>query len=295
MKKILMMVCLSAAFLGFGISADAKKKEACFQMYSVRELIANPEKFAQNHKEVLAKLAKMGYTSTEAANYDNGKLYGLSPEEYKAAIEASGLKVLSSHVGHNLSNQELASGDFSEALKWWDQCIDCHKRAGMKYIVNPGVNYPKTLKEADIICKYMDAVGEKVNAAGMKFGYHNHSHEFGKVEGKIWYDYMVEHTDADKVFFEMDVYWAVRGQVSPVEYFNRYPGRFLLLHIKDHRELGQSGMVGFDAIFNNAEKAGLKTLVVELEGSNKPNILDGMKESIDYIKASKFVKASYDK
>lgn len=295
MKKILMMVCLSAAFLGFGISADAKKKEACFQMYSVRELIGNPEKFAQNHKEVLAKLAKMGYTSTEAANYDNGKLYGLSPEEYKAAIEASGLKVLSSHVGHNLSNQELASGDFSEALKWWDQCIDCHKRAGMKYIVNPGVNYPKTLKEADIICKYMDAVGEKVNAAGMKFGYHNHSHEFGKVEGKIWYDYMVEHTDADKVFFEMDVYWAVRGQVSPVEYFNRYPGRFLLLHIKDHRELGQSGMVGFDAIFNNAEKAGMKTLVVELEGSNKPNILDGMKESIDYIKASKFVKASYDK
>ena len=295
MKKILMMVCLSAAFLGFGISADAKKKEACFQMYSVRELIGNPEKFAQNHKEVLAKLAKMGYTSTEAANYDNGKLYGLSPEEYKAAIEASGLKVLSSHVGHNLSDQELASGDFSEALKWWDQCIDCHKRAGMKYIVNPGVNYPKTLKEADIICKYMDAVGEKVNAAGMKFGYHNHSHEFGKVEGKIWYDYMVEHTDADKVFFEMDVYWAVRGQVSPVEYFNRYPGRFLLLHIKDHRELGQSGMVGFDAIFNNAEKAGMKTLVVELEGSNKPNILDGMKESIDYIKASKFVKASYDK
>ena len=290
-----MMVCLSAAFLGFGISADAKKKEACFQMYSVRELIGNPEKFAQNHKEVLAKLAKMGYTSTEAANYDNGKLYGLSPEEYKAAIEASGLKVLSSHVGHNLSDQELASGDFSKALKWWDQCIDCHKRAGMKYIVNPGVNYPKTLKEADIICKYMDAVGEKVNAAGMKFGYHNHSHEFGKVEGKVWYDYMLTHTDADKVFFEMDVYWAVRGQVSPVEYFNKYPGRFLLLHIKDHKELGQSGMVGFDAIFNNAERAGLQYLVVELEGSNKPNILDGMKESIDYIKASKFVKASYDK
>ena len=295
MKRILMIVCLAATFLGFGTSADAKKKDACFQMYSVRELIGDPGKFAQNHKEVLAKLAAMGYTSTEAANYGDGKLYGLSPEEYKAAIEASGMKVLSSHVGHNLSDKELASGDFSEALKWWDQCIDCHKRAGMKYIVNPGVNYPKTLKEADVICKYMNAVGAKVNAAGMKFGYHNHSHEFGKVEGKVWYDYMIEHTDADKVFFQMDVYWAVRGQVSPVEYFDRYPGRFLLLHIKDHKELGQSGMVGFDAIFNNADKAGLQYLVVELEGSSKPNILDGMKESIDYIKASKFVKASYNK
>lgn len=295
MKKILMMVCLAATFLGYGINADAKKKDACFQMYSVRELIGDPGKFAKNHKEVLAKLAAMGYTSTEAANYGDGKLYGLSPEDYKAAIEASGMKVLSSHVGHNLSDQELASGDFSEALKWWDQCIDCHKRAGMAYIVNPGINFPKTLKEADIICKYMNAIGQKVNAAGMRFGYHNHSHEFGKVEDKVWYDYMLEHTDADKVFFQMDVYWAVRGQVSPVEYFTRYPGRFLLLHIKDHKELGQSGMVGFDAIFNNADKAGLRHLVVELEGSDKPDILDGMRESIDYLKAAKFVGASYDK
>ncbi len=295
MKKILMIVCMAVAFIGYSTNADAKKKEVSFQMYSVRELIGNPQRFAQNHKEVLAKLAAMGYTSTEAANYDNGKLYGLSPEEYKAAIEESGMEVLSSHVGHNLSEQELASGDFSEALKWWDQCIDCHKRAGMKFIVNPGVNFPRTLKEADIICKYMNAVGQKVNAAGMKYGYHNHSHEFNKVEGKVWYDYMVEHTDADKLFFQMDVYWAVRGQVSPVDYFNRYPGRFTLLHIKDHRELGQSGMVGFDAIFNNVEKAGMKYLVVELEGSNKPSILDGMKESIDYLKAAKFVKPSYSK
>jgi len=93
----------------------------------------------------------------------------------------------------------------------------------------------------------------------------------------------------------MDVYWAVRGQVSPVEYFNKYPGRFTLLHIKDHKEFGESGMVGFDAIFNNADKAGLKHLVVELEGSNRPNILDGMKVCADYLKAAKFVKATYNK
>ena len=64
-----MIVCLAATFLGFGMNADAKKKDIAFQMYSVRELIGNPEKFAQNHKEVLAKLAAMGYTATEAANY----------------------------------------------------------------------------------------------------------------------------------------------------------------------------------------------------------------------------------
>ena len=295
MKKIFSIALLALVALSMSLNVEAKKKEIAFQMYSVRELIGDPGKYAQNHEKTLKELAKMGYTAIEAANYGDGKLYGVTPEQFKADIEAAGMKVLSSHVGHNLNDEELKSGNFDGALQWWAQCIEAHKRAGMKYIVNPGVNYPKTLAEADVICKYLNKVGEMVNAAGMKFGYHNHSHEFGRVEGKVWYDYMLEHTDADKVFFEMDVYWAVRGQVSPVEYFNKYPGRFTLLHIKDHKEFGESGMVGFDAIFNNADKAGLKHLVVELEGSNRPNILDGMKVCADYLKAAKFVKPTYAK
>jgi sugar phosphate isomerase/epimerase len=295
MKRTLIFICLFGTLLSYSFGVEAKKKEIAFQMYSVRDLIGNPNKYAQNHESTLKALAKMGYTAIEAANYDNGKLYGVTPEQFKADIEAAGMEILSSHVGHNLNNEELKSGNFDEALKWWAQCIDTHKRAGMKYIVNPGVNFPNTLAEADVICKYLNKVGEMVNAAGMKFGYHNHSYEFNKVEGQVWYDYMIKHTDADKVFYEMDVYWAVRGQVSPVEYFKKYPTRFTLLHIKDHKEFGESGMVGFDAIFNNADKAGLKHLVVELEASNRPNILDGMKVCADYLNAAKFVKATYNK
>ena len=295
MRRTLIFICLFGTLLSYSFRVEAKKKEIAFQMYSVRDLIGNPNKYAQNHESTLKALAKMGYTAIEAANYDNGKLYGVTPEQFKADIEAAGMEVLSSHVGHNLNNEELKSGNFDEALKWWAQCIDTHKRAGMKYIVNPGVNFPNTLAEADVICKYLNKVGEMVNAAGMKFGYHNHSYEFNKVEGQVWYDYMIKHTDADKVFYEMDVYWAVRGQVSPVEYFKKYPNRFTLLHIKDHKEFGESGMVGFDAIFNNADKAGLKHLVVELEASNRPNILDGMKVCADYLNAAKFVKATYNK
>ena len=295
MRRTIIFICLFGTLLSYSFGVEAKKKEIAFQMYSVRDLIGNPNKYAQNHESTLKALAKMGYTAIEAANYDNGKLYGVTPEQFKADIEAAGMEVLSSHVGHNLNNEELKSGNFDEALKWWAQCIDTHKRAGMKYIVNPGVNFPNTLAEADVICKYLNKVGEMVNAAGMKFGYHNHSYEFNKVEGQVWYDYMIKHTDADKVFYEMDVYWAVRGQVSPVEYFKKYPNRFTLLHIKDHKEFGESGMVGFDAIFNNADKAGLKHLVVELEASNRPNILDGMKVCADYLNAAKFVKATYNK
>ena len=295
MKRIFFVATAILLALSCNLSVDAKKKEVCFQMYSVRDLIGDAGKYAQNHEKVLKQLADMGYTAVEAANYGDGKLYGVSPEQFKADIEAAGLKVLSSHVTRNLNDDELKSKNFTEALKWWDECIDAHKRAGMKYMVIPWCNVPKTLADLQTICDFYNQVGKKVAAAGMKLGYHNHSHEFQKVEGKVMEDYMIEHTDPNYLFFQMDVYWTVRGQQSPVDYFNKYPGRFVLLHIKDNSEIGQSGMVGFDAIFNNFDKAGAEGWVLELEHGSTPDILEGMKQSIDYIKKAKFVKASYSK
>ncbi len=295
MKKIFSFLLIALFALSYGVDANAKKKEMCFQMYSVRDLLGDANKYAKNHETTLKQLADMGYTAIEAASYGGGKLYGVTPEEFKADIEAAGLKVLSSHVTRNLNDNELKSKDFTEALKWWDECIDAHKRAGMKYMVIPWCNVPKNLEDLQTICNFYNEVGRKVSAAGMKLGYHNHSHEYQKVDGEVMLEYMIKHTDPEYVFYQMDVYWTVRGQVSPVQMFTKYPGRFKLLHIKDHTEIGQSGMVGFDAIFNNADKAGLEGWVLELEHGTTSDILQGMKLSADYIKKAKFVKASYGK
>lgn len=97
-------------------------------------------------------------------------------------------------------------------------------------------------------------------------------------------DYLLQNTKPENVFFEMDVYWAVIGGVSPVEYMNRYPGRFEILHIKDKYEIGQSGMVGFDAIFRNFKVAGTRSFVVELERASTPNILRGLRHSALYLR-----------
>jgi len=266
------------------------KKEIGLQLYSVREEISkNP-----NFDQILQKIAALGYTGVEAAGYKDGKLYNLSPQEFKAKVEKTGMKVLSSHATKTLSAQELASGDFSESLKWWDECIAAHKAAGMKYIVTPWMDVPNSLKDLETQCRYLDAVGAKCRQQGILYGYHNHAHEFKKVEDKVMFDYMLEHTNPENVFFEMDVYWAVIGDVSPVDYFNKYAGRFKALHIKDHREIGQSGMVGFDAIFNNAKTGGLKYLFVELEDTRN-DIYTGLEQSIDYLKKASFVKDSYSK
>ncbi len=90
-------------------------------------------------------------------------------------------------------------------------------------------------------------VGEICNAKGIRFGYHNHDQEFSTKPDSIIsvYDFMLQNTDPAKVMFEMDLYWTVMGGANPVDYFNKYPGRFELWHIKDKAEIGAQRNDGF--------------------------------------------------
>ena len=164
MRKSALIMAASALLLGAVSCSEKKaevpvKKEISVQLYSIRSVIGNPEKYAQNHEEAFKALAEMGYTSVEAACYSDGKLYGVDPEQYKADLEAAGLKSLSTHIGHNLSDEELASGDFTESMKWWDQAIAAHKAAGCKYIVCPSFKVPETLAGLKTYCDYFNAIG----------------------------------------------------------------------------------------------------------------------------------------
>ncbi|MDR2358772.1 MAG: sugar phosphate isomerase/epimerase [Prevotellaceae bacterium] len=263
------------------------KKNVALQLYSLRE------DFRNDFDAAIKKVAEAGYAAVEAASYGDGKFYGKTPEDFRAAVEAAGMKVLSSHTTKPLTEQELQTKDFSASLAWWDEAIAAHLAAGMQYIVAPWMDVPKTLAELQTYCDYYNAIGKKCREKGLLFGYHNHAHEFTPVEGVLMYDYMLEHTNPEYVFFQMDVYWTVMGRQSPVEYFQKYPGRFTLLHIKDHKELGQSGMVGFDAIFNNAGIAGTKFLIVEVEKYNYPPA-ESIKISLDYLLNCPLVKESYE-
>lgn len=273
---------------------DAVKKEIGLQLYSVRGLMAPGAKYENNMSALLDTLGKMGYTHFEAASYDadNGTFYGMKPEEFKQAAESAGVTITSSHTGRTMNNDELKSGDTADVLAWWDKAIADHKAAGISYIVIPGMWPPSTLADLQKQCDLFNEIGRRCSEQGVKFGYHNHSFEFNKIEDVPMLDYMIEHTDPENVLFEMDVYWAVMGEASPVDYFNKYPGRFKLLHIKDRREIGQSGMVGFDAIFNNADKAGLETFYVEIEEYTDGEE-NGAKQSAEYLLNADYVKPSY--
>ena len=95
MKKLLIICAAAAMLLSACATSKPAKKEIGVQLYNLRELIGNPELYAKNHVEVLQALGEMGYTAAEAACYSDGKLYGVEPEQYKADLEAAGLKSLS--------------------------------------------------------------------------------------------------------------------------------------------------------------------------------------------------------
>jgi sugar phosphate isomerase/epimerase len=280
-KSIFFILFIMAATTAIQAKKPAKK-DIYLQLYSVRDDIKS------DFSTTLTKVAAIGYTGIEAASYDNGKFYGLTPEAFKNEIEKRGMKVLSSHTGKAL-NDNISDTNWNEVWAWWDKAIAAHKAAGMKYIVTPWMPTVKTLADLKVYCDYYNKIGEKCNAAGLRFGYHNHNFEFSKIESEVMYDFMLKNTDPAKVFFQMDVYWVVRGGQSPVDYFNKYPGRFEVLHIKDNKELGQSGMVGFDAIFQNTKAAGTKFYVVEVENYNfKP--IESVEKSFRYLQNSPFVK-----
>lgn len=212
MKRTLFFIALlfAAAACASATSEKTPRKEIAIQLYSVRSLIGSYGENRQDCSEVLKALAEMGYTGIEAASYADGRFYGKDPETFRKDVEGVGMRVLSSHCSKGLSPEELASGDFSESLKWWDACIAAHKAAGMSYIVYPYMEVPATLHDLQTQCAYLNAIGAKCREQGIRFGYHNHSHEFRKVEDQaVMLEYMLEHTDPENVFFQLDVYWAV--------------------------------------------------------------------------------------
>lgn len=289
------LVLLFAVGGASALSARTPKKEIAIQLYSVRDLIGSQLSKGGTCRPILDELAGMGYTAVETADYNDGKFYGQTPEEFKRDVAAAGMRVLSSHCTRPLTREELQSEDLTEALKWWDACIAAHKAAGMEYIVTPYMNV-QTVKDLDLYCRYYNEVGRRCREAGLRYGYHNHAHELRKLEDDIVIlDYMLQHTDPECVFFEMDVYWMIIGKASPVDYFKRYPGRFEVLHIKDEREIGQSGMVGFDAIFRNAALAGTRQIVVEVERYSYADVLRSVRESLEYLQQAPFVRTSYAK
>ncbi|HPE75523.1 MAG TPA: sugar phosphate isomerase/epimerase [Draconibacterium sp.] len=253
----------------------------------------------------LKKVVQIGYSTAEAAGYGNRKLYGVEMAEFRKMAEDAGLKITGTHV--NPPMRKYTKENMGEIADFWKKTVEDHLKVGVKTIVQPGMPEMETPEDVAIICEVFNKAGEIAKSANIRWGYHNHNGEFqkrivkeedkGKTTnrwapvGDVAYDLMLKGTDPKLVFFEMDVYWTVMGQNDPLEYFEKYAGRFPILHIKDRLVLGKSGMMNFENIFNKAYQNGLDEYYVEIEGiRNGMTQFEGVKQCFDYLNNASFVK-----
>lgn len=206
-------VCVGAQ----AVAAEPLPMPVGLQLYSVRELL--PKDF----DGTLHKLAAAGYKEMEAAGYFNK-----TAAEWKHSMDAAGLHCISSHHPLAMLNAKA------------DELIEYGHAIGLEYMIcswagvhrNPTAKGELTLDDWRYVADQFNAIGEKVKAAGMQFGYHNHTIEFGKENGVVFYDELLKRTDPKLVKFEMDCGWVVAAGADPVEYLTKYPDRFPLFHVK---------------------------------------------------------------
>ena len=211
-------IAVAAAGGGVGrLAAAPLRLPIGLQLYSVRDLL--PKDF----DGTLGKVREAGYTEVEAAGY-----YDRTAADFRKAMTQAGLRCVSTHHPMAVLRPRL------------DELIEYDHQLGLEYIVcpspvrrDPGAKGALNLDDWRWVAGELNRIGEKVKAAGMAFGYHNHGPEFGTEGGAVFYDELLRLTDPKLVFFEMDCGWVFAAGRNPVDYLSKTPDRFPLVHVKD--------------------------------------------------------------
>jgi sugar phosphate isomerase/epimerase len=266
---------MTAACTGVGrLAAQPLAQPIGLQLYSVRDLL--PKDF----DGTLAKVHAAGYLEVEAAGY-----YDRKAPEFLKAMDRAGLQCTSTHHPMGVLKPHL------------DEMVAYGHELGLKYMVcssamrkDPSAQGKLTLDDWRWMADELNHAGEKVKAAGMTLGYHNHTPEFGQEGGTVFYDELLRLTDPKLVVFEMDCGWVRAAGQNPVTYLTRSPERFPLLHVKDLAKgpngemrsniLGK-GVIDYKPIFRAA--TGLKHYFIEQEEFDGDPI-DALTQDAEYMK-----------
>jgi sugar phosphate isomerase/epimerase len=262
-----------AAAAGTGARANPLGLPIGCQTWPVRTLIA------QDFAGTLKQLAEIGFQTIELcspAGYASSGFGGIakySGADLRKMLGDFGLKCESSHFGI----QELRD-DLQDRIAW-------AKDVGLTQMIIPtfGGSKAPTMDDVKRVADEYNRMAEQSARAGIQQGLHNEVFESATVDGKRVYDLLLQLLDPKLVKFQFQVS-TLRDGFDPVEYFNKYPGRFMSMHVQDWSAadkkqmvpVGQ-GAVDWKRIFAAAQTGGVKNYFVEMN-------LDLMKASVPYLR-----------
>jgi sugar phosphate isomerase/epimerase len=231
------------------------------QLYSVRE------DCARDLPHVLEAVAKMGYVGVEFAGY-----HGYDAKALRGMLDTLGLQVAGAHVGI-----DTLLGDQLE------RSIEFHQILGNRFLIVPGLAEQRRnsrnawLETATLI----NTIAEQLKPHGMQTGYHNHHIEFQALDGELPWDTFFGNTTPD-VVMQFDTGNALVAGAAAGPFIERYPGRAITVHLKEHSDSNPAALIGdgdvpWPTIFQLCETIGAtEWYIVEYESNAYPPL-----ESVD--------------
>ncbi|MBT5187313.1 MAG: sugar phosphate isomerase/epimerase [Kordiimonadaceae bacterium] len=237
------------------------------QLYTVRDLMD------QDVEGTIAKVAETGYKEVEFAGY-----FDRSAAQIKSILDQNGLIAPSVHINPIELEVETMKSVIANAK------IIGHDYVVMSWIPPEG---RERLDQYKDLIEAMNVAGEMCKAAGLQLAYHNHDFEFFDMEGVKPYDLILSEVSADLLKMELDIYWIMKASDDPFAYFDQYPGRFTMCHVKDMGADGAivdvgRGTIDFNNILARREQAGIEHYFVEMD--NPTDSLETIRYSYESAK-----------
>ena len=248
------------------------------QYYTVRDSI----KTIKDFNETCRKISDIGYKLIQISASP------LPAKEMREITDSYGLKVALTH---------RSFPDFEKDI---DEVIEYKKTLGSD-ICGLGMmplSYGENAQTLSDFINKANTICEKLRRENMYFGYHNHSFEFAKIDGKLIMDYLIDETDPEIFNFIADTYWIQLGGKDPADYISDLGKRAIAVHFKDYKIQQKSwttpsmaevglGNLDWDAITDACCASGCRFAFVEQDICER-DPFESLAISYNYLKGKGF-------
>jgi sugar phosphate isomerase/epimerase len=203
----------------------------------------------------LARVREIGYAEVEFAGY-----FGRTPTQIKTALRRNGLSSPAAHVGLDALTTGL------------EATLDAAAEVGHRWLVLPWIDQKdRTLEGIARIAGQLNLAGDRAARYGIRVAYHNHDFELRPFpDGTTPLGELITRLDPTHCDVELDLYWVVKGGSEARTWFERFPGRFPMVHVKDAgpapdfvmRDVG-AGAMDWEGIFAQRRLAGIRHYFIE--------------------------------
>jgi sugar phosphate isomerase/epimerase len=253
------------------------------QMFTVRE----HTKTAHDLAKTLRRIREIGYTAVQmsAVGAMNGDRPEVDAATARRMLDDNGLTCIATHRPWDALKDRTGEE------------IEFHQTLGCDFTAIGGLG----TAENETLDRYRGFLQEaapviaKLQAAGIRFGHHNHSHEFFRPVpgGPTLEDVLIDEGGPD-LMLELDLYWIEHAGLNCVRILERCHGRVPVIHLKDKEVIqGKNetrmapigeGNLDWPGIIAACRAAGVRWYAVEQDQCFR-DPFDCLKSSHDFLRS----------